>query len=175
MLLYFPGHFKKNKTVELPAPYLNGQDVGNMKTMRYGFRTVGDVGCGALALYNAMRYKGLEPDFAKILRYLEFAAAPFGAVFGTFPYSMGYCLRHYGVKNRMTWSFKKLSEADACVIAYWTKRPIFSGGHFVFSVKQEDGTYLVYNRWSNVSEPRVCKTLREVVKKHCLIVGYVLK
>jgi hypothetical protein len=173
--MFFPSHYKKNKTVELPAPYLSGQSIGVLNDMKYGLRTVGDVGCGALALYNAMRYKGLEPDLPKIIRYLELAAAPIGAVFGTFPFSMGYSLRHFGVKNKMTLSFRKLEAAESCVIAYWTKRPVFSGGHFVFCVKQEDGTYLVHNRWSNVSEPRVCKSLREVVKKHCLIVGYVLK
>ncbi len=173
--MYFPSHYKKHKAVELTKPYLNGQSIGVLNDMPYGFRTVGNVGCGPLALYNAMRYKGLEPDLPKILRYMELAAAPFGAAFGTFPFSMGYCLRHFGLKNKMTLSFKKLSASDSCVIAYWTKRPIFGGGHFVFCVKQEDGTFLVYNRWSNVSEPRVCKTLREVVKKHCLIVGYILK
>jgi len=174
-MLLFTRNFKKNQAVELPPSYLNGQDVGVMKGMKYGFFTVGDVGCGALALYNAMIYKGLEPSLPKIIRYLERTSAPFGAKFGTFPYAMGIALRRFGIKNKMTFSFKKLSEADACLIAYWVKRPIFSGGHFVFSVKQEDGTYMVYNRWSNVSEPRNCKTLREVVKKHCLMVGYILK
>ena len=173
--MYFPSHYKIHQQVELPAPFLNGQDVGVLRHVPYGLRSVGAVGCGPLALYNAMRYKGLEPDFARILRYMELTAAPFCAAFGTFPFSMGYCLRHFGVKNRMTLSYKKLSEAESGVIAYWVKRPIFGGGHFIFYVKQEDGTYLVYNRWSNVSEPRVCKTLRECVKKHCLIVGYILK
>ena len=54
-----------------------------MKDMKYGFFTVGDVGCGALALYNAMIYKGLEPSLPKIIRYLERTSASFGAKFGT--------------------------------------------------------------------------------------------
>lgn len=173
--MYFPSHFKKHKAVEFKTEYLNGQDIGVLRDMPYGFRTVGDVGCGPIALYNAMRYKGLEPDMAKILRYCELTSAPFCGAFGTFPFSMGYCLRHFGVKNKMTLSYKKLIAAESCVIAYWTKRPIFGGGHFVFCLRQEDGTHLVYNRWSNVSEARVCKNMREVVKKHCLIVGYILK
>jgi len=173
--MYFPSHFKKHKAVELSTPYLNGQDIGVLRDMPYGFRKVGDVGCGPIALYNAMRYKGLEPDMSKIMRYCELTAAPLGAAFGTFPFSMGYLLRHFGVKNKMTLSYKKLVAAESCVIAYWTKRPIFGGGHFVFCVRQEDGTHLVYNRWSNVSEARICKDMREVVKKHCLIVGYILK
>ena len=65
-IMYFPSHYKKHKAVELTKPYLNGQSIGVLNDMPYGFRTVGNVGCGPLALYNAMRYKGLEPDLPKI-------------------------------------------------------------------------------------------------------------
>ena len=175
MLMYCPRNYKKNRAVKGIGEYLNGQNVGILDKMPYGFRTVGASGCGPLAAYNAMRYKGLQPDLPKILRYMELTAAPFFGMFGTFPFSMGYCLRHFGVRNHMTWSLKKLAEAKSGVIAYWTKRPIFGGGHFVFYVRQEDGTYLVYNRWSNVDKPwKVC-SLRDIVKRFCLIVGYVVE
>lgn len=154
--------------------YLNGQDIGDISKVRYGFRTIGDCGCGPLAVFNAMRFKGLEPDWPKILRYMELTAAPLGALFGTFPFSLGYCMRHFGVKNHMTRSWKKLEAARCGALAYWTKRPIFGGGHFVFYEKREDGTYVVYNRYSNVDHAVEYRSLHEVVKRFCLIVGYVI-
>ena len=173
--MYFPSHFKKHQAVILPAPYLNGQDRGVLRPMPYGLRTVGNVGCGPISLYNAMIYLGMKPDFTRILRYMELTSTPLVAAFGTFPFSMGYCLRHFGVQNRMTRSRKKLAAAQCGILAFWTKRPIFSGGHFVFYVKQENGTYIVYNRYSNVEHPVEYNSLDEVMRPHCLIVGYVIR
>ena len=175
-IVYFPSHFKKHSAVVLPAsPYLNGQDRGTLSPMPYGLRTVGNVGCGPLSVFNAMTYLGMKPHLPTILRYMELTAAPLCAAFGTFPFSMGYCLRHFGIKNRMTVSRKKLAAAECGVIAFWIRRPIISGGHFVFYTRREDGTYLVYNRYSNVERPVEYQSLDELIKPWCLIVGYVIR
>ncbi len=172
--MFFPSHYKKNRLVPIPKEYLNGQGLGNLADMRYGFRTIAACGCGVLAVYNAMIYKKLDPDFAKIARYTELTAAPLGALCGTFPFSMKRVLRHFGVDNKMTRSMKKLNSAKAGVVAFWTKYPFLSGGHYFFYVKGEDGKITIYNRYSNRDRAYVVDRLEEEIPKHCLIVGNII-
>ena len=81
-IVFYPTHFKKHKAIAptLPAPYLNGQDRGVLRNIPYGLRDVGNVGCGPLALYNAMVYLGKKPDLPRILRYMELTS--------TFPFAL---------------------------------------------------------------------------------------
>jgi len=175
--MYYPTHYKKHRAhfAAMTPAYVNGQGREMFSKVPFGLKTVGEAGCGPMALYNAVTYVGKKADMPKILRYLELTATPLFGLFGTFPFSMGYCLRHFGVKNRMTWSRKKLAAARAGVIAFWVRRPIIGGGHFVFYTRTLEGKYLVYNRYSNVSEPVEYNSLDEMMKPCCLIVGYVIR
>lgn len=175
--MYFPSHLRKSRELvhRLPAPYLNGQGMGTLREFPFGLRKVDNNGCGPISVYNAMVHLGKQPDLPKILRFMELTAAPVFGLFGTFPYSMGYCLRKFGIKNRMTFSRKKLANAKSAVVAFWTKRPIFGGAHFVFFSRDEQNRFVVYNRYGNVSTEVTYDSINGFVKPWCLIVGYVIE
>lgn len=172
--MIWPGNLKKNKQISIPAGYLNGQSLEPLKNLRYGMSTAAHCGCGPISVYNAMRYLGKKVSLPRVMRELELYAAPFGAWLGTFPYAMGIYFWRRHLPCRMTWSLKTLGRADAGIIAYWTKRPIFSGAHLVFYEKTPEGEYIIYNRYSNRGMPYRYKDLKQLTTRGRLILGYVI-
>ena len=161
--MYFPKNYKKNSLTVLPEEYLNGQSLGELGKMRYGAVTVDDAGCGPLAVYNMLRYLKRPIPLANIIRELELYAAPLGARFGTSGLLlMIFFFRHH-VRFRLRWRVKKIDQSRAGVLLYWTKRPVFSGGHFVFYQKNEEGRIAVYNRYSNRDNIHYYDSIRELV------------
>ncbi len=170
--MIWPGNLKKNLQLELPRGYVNGQKLGELGKLRYGLSNAGHCGCGPIAVYNAMVYLGRRISLPKVMRELEWYAASFGAYLGTFPFAVGIFFWRRHLSCKMTWSFKKLEKAEAGILAYWTKRPFFSGAHLVFYEHQADGTYRVYNRYSNRECSYQFQSLNQLTKRSRLIVGY---
>ncbi|MBO7631651.1 MAG: hypothetical protein J6S78_04915 [Lachnospiraceae bacterium] len=173
--MYHPKNFKMNRTVEVPDGLLNGQSLGNLGPMRFGGTTVDDSGCGPLSVYNAMLYLGKPITLPEVLRELEIYAAPIGGRFGTSGILMIiFFLRHH-IRFRLSRRIKKIDQNHAGVLLYWTKRPIFSGSHFVFYKKEEDGRIAVYNRFSNRDAVYYFNSIRELVPQKRMCMGYLLK
>ncbi len=172
--MVWPGNYKKNLRVALPKGYLSGQSLEPLQGMRYGLATVGNSGCGPIAVYNAMCYLGKPISFSKILRELEVYAAPFGSLLGTFPFALAIFFRRRKISYRMRWSLRKLNKAEAGIIAYWTKRPLLGGAHLVFFERMADGRFRIHNRYSNRGTSYVYKSLNEFTKQSRVIIGYTL-
>lgn len=173
--MYHPKNFKQNRTVPIPSGFLNGQSVGNLAPMKYGGTTVDDAGCGPLAVYNAMQYLGKPITLPEVLRELEIYAAPIGGRFGTSGLLMTiFFLRHH-IKFRYVRRIKKIDQSRAGVLLYWTKRPVFSGGHFIFYKKEADGRIAVYNRYSNSGEIHYYRSIGDTIPQKRICMGFALK
>ena len=55
------------------------------------------------------------------------------------------------------------------------KRPVFSGGHFVFYRRDEFGRISVYNRYSNREEIYRFDSIGEMLPQNRIIVTFALK
>ena len=173
--MYKPKNFKSNNLVKIPEGYLNGQSCGDLAPMKYGSTTVDNAGCGPLAVYNAMLYLGKPTTLPEVLRELEIYAAPIGARFGTSAILMMIYFFRHKIKFRIVRRIKKIDQSNACVLLYWTKRPVFSGSHFVFFKKDEDGRLLVYNRYSNDRDVHVYDSVGDFVPQKRICYGFAIK
>lgn len=173
--MYRPKNFKANCQVEIPDDYLNGQSMGVLKDMKYGATTLDDAGCGPLAVYNAMRYLGSPMSLPKVMRELETYAAPIGARLGTSAILMMIFFWRHHVRFRIIRRVKKIDRSHAGIMMYWTKRPVFSGGHFVFYRRDEFGRISVYNRYSNREEIYRYDSIGEMLPQNRIIVTFALK
>lgn len=170
--MYYPGNYKKNCQVELPEGFLNGQSMGKLAGLRYGLSTMSHSGCGTLAVYNALVALGRPMPLPKIIRELEIYAETFFAFLGTTPFCLAIFFKRHQVPFSMTFSYRKTFESRYSVVAYWTKRPLFSGAHVVFVERLPNGKYRVYNRYSNRDYPYDLETPAELTTRSRLIVGY---
>lgn len=173
--MYRPKNYKFNKKVSVQDGYLNGQSLGQLGTMRFGAKNVDDNGCGPIGLYNAMQYLGRPMPLADIIREMEIYAAPLGARRGTSGLLMIIFFFRHHVKFRLAWRIKRLDRAKAGLILYYVKRPIFSGGHFVFYRRLEDGRIALYNRYSNSDAIHYVNSIRELKPQKMICLGYILK
>lgn len=173
--MYYPKNYKFNCTVSVPDGYLNGQSLGTISAMKFGRKKVDDNGCGPIAIYNLMQYRGKMMPLPNIIRELEIYAAPLGARGGTSGFLMMiFFLRHH-IRFRLRWRIKRLDKADAGILLYYVKRPIFSSGHFIFYRKAEDGRIAIYNRFSNSEEIYYVNSLREVRAQKMICMGFTFK
>ena len=80
--------------------FIYGQCNNPISQLCYGKsrKPVSKVGCGVVALYNALVFKGIDAEFSDLLRAMEKLGMPwlFG-VFGTKPFS----LKRYFKKNNI--------------------------------------------------------------------------
>lgn len=173
--MLFSKNYQNNCKVELPDGYLNGQSLGTLGEMRFGAKTMDDAGCGPLSIYNAMQYLNRPMPLPKIIRELEIYAAPLGARFGTSGLLMTIFLLRHHIRFRFAWRIKSIDRSKAGILLFWTKRPVFSGGHFVFYKKEEDGRIAVYNRYSNRDSVYRFSSMREVVPQSRICMVFALK
>ncbi len=170
--MYWPGNYKHNCSVRLPSGTLNGQGVGALAKMRYGLSTLAHSGCGTLAVYNALVALGRPEPLPKIIRELELYAESFFGLLGTIPFFLEIYFRRHRVPLHITFSYRKTFRSRYAVVAYWTKRPLFSGAHVVFLERLEQGGYRVYNRYSNRAVPYDLLSAKELTTRARFIVGY---
>ncbi len=121
-----------------------------IRDLSYGQRgNVGDNGCGAVAVHNAMKYIGKEQSFCEVLRDMEELRMTWlGAKFGTKPGSLG---RYFNRNNIPYKKYKSTNDFKAALLTHkigivctWNKR--FYGMHF-YCVRYaaEDNAYYTAN------------------------------
>lgn len=138
--------------------YIFGQCVPPIAELKYG-RCCGSVaqkGCGAAAVYNALRYIGRKQPVCEVLREMEQLRMPwiFG-LFGTKPFS----LRRYFRKNNIPFEnycgysrfLSALKENSIGIICSWNKR--FRGIHFYCVYSENDKLYSLNYYNSQKEEP----------------------
>lgn len=173
--MYKPKNYKANCQVEIPQGLLNGQACGNLAQLKYGGTTIADSGCGPLAVYNMMKYLGRRITLPEVIRELEIYAAPLNAVFGSSAILMLIFYWRHHIKFRLVRKIKKIDQSRAGMLLYWTKRPVFSGSHFVFYCKGDDGRVHVYNRFSNSEELHVYDSIADTIPQKRICMGFALK
>ena len=169
--------YQKNKAI-LPCfeDFIFGQDSPTVSALRFGTanRTVGQVGCAAVAVYNALRLVGRPTDFCKILAQFESLRMPwlFG-MFGTKPLSLKRFFRRNLIPFQNYYSLSKfrtaLSEGYVGIICAWNKG--FRGIHF-YCVFHKDGKLRSLNQF--YSQQALDFSFLELSQSH-FIVGTILK
>lgn len=129
-------------------------------------------GCGTLAVYNSLVALGKTEPLPRVIQELELYAEAFLGMRGTFAFMLPIFFRRRGIKCSLTFSYKKVFESKYSIVSYWTKRPLFSGGHVVFVEKKDDG-FLVYNRYSNRSVPYHYDKPKAFLRRSCFMMGIV--
>ena len=156
--------------------YICGQDDPTVAELRYGTanRPVRQVGCAAVAVYNALRLVGKQMNFCEILAQFETLRMPwlFG-LFGTKPLSLKRFFRYNKIPFQNYYRLKQFRTAftDGCVgiVSAWNKG--FHGIHF-YCIFQKDGKLYSLNQY--YSRHALDFSIKELSKPR-FIVGTILK
>ncbi len=171
--------YRKNRDL-LPdyREYIFDQNDARVRSLRFGEKySVGDNGCGAVAVHNAMKYIGKEQDFCDVLRDMEALRMIWlGGAFGTKPWSPG---RYFRQKNILYRKYKSPNDFKAAlltndigIVCTWNRR--FQGMHFYCAYYSlEENKYYSANFRSGGNDFRPM-TLDEINSAR-FIVGYTLK
>lgn len=172
-------NYEINKTISIPDGTVNGQGVGPVSTMRYGFFPMSFNGCEMIAIYNLLYLEKIgKPNLADICLEMYPRSSVLWGLFGSNP----YLLHRYFDKRKMPILrylrrdrfFDKLQDSKYGVISFWNAKHPFKGIHTVTVERIENG-YRIYNRSNRKEVPCDYATVDEVVDKCRFICGYCLK
>lgn len=136
---------------------------------RYGFRSSAAVGCGWIAVYNALALMGYRTEPEELIRYFERMLPLIHGNTGTTILAPAICMKQMGFSTKVTADAKEFDalarKAEVCILFYrWTK-PWKYGAHFV-TVEYRDGSFVGYNTYTNSQGPDMYgPSLREFLKK----------
>lgn len=123
---------------------------------RYGLRSSAAVGCGWIAVYNALRLLGQTTDIDALIRYLQWQLPLIHGNLGTTFWAPRQCFRRWGYDTKLHFDRKHFDAeaqgADACILFYhWAKQNAV-GAHFV-ALHSTDTGFVGYNTFSNSTGP----------------------
>lgn len=139
---------------------INGQACGAVASFRYGICPMSFNGCEVIAVHNALVRLGIPQKLADIAFYMERFRMLMG-FFGCNPFKIGKALSYFGAENK---KIRDLSNSQAYIVSFWTKRPFLSSIHTVFCVKTDRGTK-VYNSGNNCTDVRIYEDIRQYIGK----------
>lgn len=132
------------------SDYIFDQNAPRVEKLAYGRRGhIGREGCGAVAIYNVMKFIGREQDFCEVLREMEELNMTWlGARFGTKPLSLGRYFHRHNIpysKYHSPNDFKAALLTNRIgVVNTWNPR--FWGMHFYcIYYSAEENTYYTAN------------------------------
>ena len=161
-----------------PAGYINGQRECAVSRHRLGLRKAASNGCAAIAVYNAMLYAGYSPDYATISLGIEVYALRMGGLLGTHPEKMENYFKNMripAIKAADYSDFKRVLDAvNVGIVCYWVAKPKKSLLHFVAITNNKNGTYSVYNRYSNRKKPSVINSIDKLCTEDRFVNGFFL-
>lgn len=133
----------------------NQNDIPKNK-WRYGFRSSAAVGCGWVAVYNALRLLGYRAEPEELITFFEMQLPLIHGNAGTTIPAPALFFRSRGFPVEITARKDKFDElarrSDVCILYYlWRNRWKF-GAHFVTLHRTEDG-FVGYNTYTNSSGP----------------------
>lgn len=169
-------NFEYNKKIPQGNGYINGQAKCSVSDMKYGLFTMAYNGCGVIALYNLMFFKGKKMSVADIAREIY----PYSSIlFGIFGNRMLRICRFFDshrikYKNvgKSADTISSFPKYDCCILGLWNGyRNPFKGKHFVF-VRNVGGKAVVYNYSSYLTKPKTFDSLEEYLNGRRLTVAY---
>ena len=123
---------------------------------RYGLRPSCDVGCGWVAVHNALCLLGKKTDIKALIRYFQWQLPLVHGNAGTSFWAPAVCFRKWGYATEMILDRKRFDAAaeasDACILFYRWRRKAKFGAHFV-ALHHTDGGFVGYNTYRNSSGP----------------------
>lgn len=155
---------------------INGQGILPYSQQRVGLGTVAKNGCTMIAVYNALQMLGFPRSLGEILQWYRrgFHLLAFG-FWGATPWSMGAFFRSLGIRVRGSRSCDQLTaapeEGSIFVFTVMNSRNPLRGFH-AMSAKFTDGLFEVYNVYSDDTDCRRVRSLKEAFPRGVWIYGY---
>ena len=133
-------------------------------------------GCEVIAVYNALLLHHRPAPFLEIARYMERFRVLLG-FWGTNFFSLGHCLKHYGLRTKCVRATQKVEDAlrsgKTVVYVYWVKKRFRSSVHTVVLQKGRD-VLCVYNAYNQLG--RVLHIgLEDYLHHRKMIFGYIIE
>lgn len=123
---------------------------------RYGLRASAAVGCGWIAVYNALHLMGYEAKPAALIRSFTRQLPILNGPLGTFFLQPALYLKKQGFPVTVSVRRKRfdalVKESRACVLFYYWRRRHRLGAHFV-ALQYRDGNVMGYNTFRNSTGP----------------------
>ncbi len=117
---------------------------GSVKNLRLGMGKVGDMGCGAVSVFNVLKLLNIEVKFADVLERCE-EILVFKGFFGCNAYRIGEVLFSFGVGCKEGFTRCDIGEARIFIARYWNGKTVFKGAHIVAGEVKDDGSVRIYN------------------------------
>lgn len=171
-------NYAVNQSNPEPDDMINGQ--GALTGYRFGLCTLDRVGCGIIAVYNALRLLKTPVKFIDLIREFETNSTetiPFG-FFGINPFSMKkYFETHfiaYSIFHRIAWLEKMKDNGGVYVLTYWNDAKKLTKGAHTVAVLYINGKFAVFNLTNNKKDVALYDTAAEIIDDGLLIRGYQL-
>lgn len=155
---------------------INGQSA--YSNYLFGLTTLDRVGCGIIAVYNALRLLGRREKLTDLIREFETNSTetvPFG-FFGINPFSMRKYFEAHQIPYRKIFRVKGFDKAKeengVFVMTFWNdSKNLMKGAHTVAFCYTND-QFVVYNRTNSNSESVKFENVVDIMGNGRLICGY---
>lgn len=137
---------------------------------RYGLRASAEIGCGWVAVYNALCILGEPAEPAELIREFCRQLPLVNGTLGSFVGSPAICLHRRGYNLRISNSRRAYDqmakEAPVCILSYYWRRGCRVGAHFV-ALRWTGDHFEGYNTFSHSHGPdNYGPSLEAFLKKH---------
>ena len=137
---------------------------------RYGFRASADIGCGWIAVYNALCVLGRPVEIPWLIREFERQLPLINGAVGSFVGSPAICLHKLGydlrISNDRSHYDEMAKEAPVCILSYYWRKKARFGAHFV-ALRWTGDHFEGYNTFANSHGPdNYGQSLEAFLKKH---------
>lgn len=123
---------------------------------RYGLRPSSAVGCGWIAIYNALTLLGWKVNVENLIRKCQWQTPVLNGTFGTTLWGPAQCLKDLGFPVAMKVGSRALDrqarEADVCILFYRWQKGARLGAHFV-AVQHTPKGFVGYNTFTGSQGP----------------------
>lgn len=159
-----------------PDSMINGQSAYSSYT--FGLSTLDRVGCGIIAIYNALRLLGSPEKLTDLIREFETNSTetiPFG-FFGINPFSMKKYFEAQYIPHSKIYRMKALDkqkeEGSVYLLTFWNDAKHLTKGAHTVALCYTDGRYVIFNRTNGSREPAVFENAHDIIGNGLLICGY---
>ena len=170
-------HYRNKRMNRGIDGYINGQglEVGDM---RLGSSRIEDVGCECIAVCNAMHRINRHTPLCDVICEIEMNHMTWfdlGGCLGIDPRKLYRYFDAHNVKYKTFGDmaeFEKKAKNRTCILGYR-----IAGSRFrvhTVMLYQLNGSWIVYNRYSNSQKPMSFSSLNDVIGKGKFIVGHVI-
>ncbi len=161
-----------------PDRMINGQNA--YSNYRFGLSTLNRVGCGIIAVYNALRMLNCPIVLSELIREFETNSTetvPFG-FFGINPFSMKKFFEAHAIpytKIQCIQELMKFSEEGGIyLLTFWNDAKKLTQGAHTVTLFYTQGRFTVYNRTNNSSQAAEFAAAADIIGNGKLIRGYQL-